>query len=123
MLAAVHVSVVTAKSAVLAPVSITDTDDTASAPANGPLLLFVMTMGCGVPAVPGSWLPKFTLVGTEMDACVAVPESETVEGLPPPTFNVAERGPTGAAAVGLNVMLIWQLLPAAMLVHGVGVGT
>ena len=111
----VHESAVMGKSPDVAPLSFTDTDDTVSAPANDPLLLFVTTTGTGAPAVPASWLPKPTLGGTEIDASVAAPDNATVGGLPPPTFNVAERDPGVDPLAGLNVTLIWQLLPAARL--------
>jgi hypothetical protein len=89
-----------------------DRDVIINVPANGPELLFVTVMGWGAsPAPPASWLPKLTLVGTEMPAWVAVPVNATVGGLPPGTLSVAERIP-GAVAAGVKVTLIWQLIPA-----------
>jgi hypothetical protein len=88
----VQESVLMTKSPAFAPDLLTDV--IVSAPAYWPLLLLVTTMGCGVPGSLASWLPKLTPVGTEIEACVADPESATVAGVPPAIFNVAERAPT-----------------------------
>jgi hypothetical protein len=67
VLAPVHESLTSAKSPGFAPDFATE--EIVSAPANGPELLFVTTIGCGAPpAPPASWLPKLMLVGMEMPA-------------------------------------------------------
>jgi hypothetical protein len=91
------------------------TDAIASAPANGPPLLLVTVTGCAVPAVPDSWFPKFKPEGTEIPGSVAVPNKETIGGLSPVMFSVAERIPVGAEEPGLNETPIWQDLPAPKL--------
>ena len=118
-----HESLVTAKSVVDAPLSLIETDETVSAPANAPLLLLVTVTATGVAAVPASWLEKLTLGGSEIDASVAVPDSATVEGVAPGRLNVADRALGVVPDAGLKVTAIWQLLPAAIVVHGDGVGT
>lgn len=105
----------TAKSPMVAPLSLIETEEIESAPAYCPLLLFVMTTGTVAPVVPASWLPKFTLGGTEIAACVAIPESGTLDGVPPPMSRVAERGPGGAEELGWKVIVIWQFFPGAKL--------
>jgi hypothetical protein len=88
---------------------------TASAPASGPLLLFVTVRGCDPPDAPASCGAKPKLAGTEIAAWVAIPDRATVAGLPPGTFSVADRLPGGADIAGLNSTLIWQLFPVARL--------
>lgn len=84
----------------------------ASVPAKVPLLLFVMVIGCGAPAVPTSCGAKFTLVVNEIVGCVAVPESDTVAGVPPGIFSVPDRAPAAADSAGANVTDTWHCAPA-----------
>ena len=112
-----QLSAATAKSPFSPPLSATDTDEIASVPAYGPLLLLVMAIGTALPLVPESCAPKFTLGGVETAACVAVPDRATVGGVAPATLSVADRAPGGNVAEGMNVTVIGQLFCAGMLVH------
>ena len=112
MLAPVHPSVFNAKSPAFAPLLLTDV--IVSAPAKGPLLLFVTVMGCALLADPASCGGKAKVVGKEIAACVPVPESATAGGWAPGIFSVADRVPTVA---GWKAIVIWQFAPGPRLVH------
>src|SRR5579875_2447715 len=83
-----------------------------SAPARLPLLLLVIVIGCAAPAVPTSWLAKLRLVVNEIAACVAVPDSATLAGLPPGIFKVPVRAPGRADSAGANVTATCHCAPA-----------
>src|SRR5579862_5023410 len=102
-----HASELMAKSAAFAPVMLTAENCSAPVP------LFVVVIVTGELVVCTAWFPKLTLAGKiEIPACVAVPLMATVCGLPDALsamLTIAVREPV---AVGENVALTWQLVPA-----------
>ena len=87
--------------------------------ASAPVPLFVTVMVCAALDVPASWLPKLMLVGRNriQSLVVAVPESDTVCGLPAALSEISRSAAreADARANGANVTLTVQLAPARTL--------
>lgn len=115
-MAEIQASVPSTKSAAFAPDTLAAV--MASAPASGPVLVLLTVTGCGVrleAAVPANWLPKSKLVGTEIAACVAVPDTATLDGFAPGTLSVADRLPGAVLTTGLKDTFSWQVAAAPRL--------